>query len=125
MMPSKDRARRRIIERRSKAKRRKELGEKVWLEKLWIKMMWWRYRLSKHGFDLLVKKQKGRCVCGRSLFGKRRPHVDHDPSCCPENMKSCGKCIRGLLCFRCNIVLGLYKKDLKLLPDYLKRYIKK
>jgi hypothetical protein len=30
--------------------------------------------------------------------------------CCPGK-KSCGKCIRGLLCARCNSAIGLFDED--------------
>ncbi|WP_084518142.1 endonuclease domain-containing protein [Microtetraspora niveoalba] len=29
-------------------------------------------------------------------------HLDHDHRCCPKKGESCGKCIRGLLCWTCN-----------------------
>jgi hypothetical protein len=32
--------------------------------------------------------------------------VDHDHRCCPGRRRSCGKCIRGLLCSGCNTGLG-------------------
>jgi hypothetical protein len=31
--------------------------------------------------------------------------IDHDHKCCPK--LSCGKCFRGLLCNRCNTILGM------------------
>lgn len=38
-------------------------------------------------------------------------HLDHDHACCPEKGQSCGKCIRGLLCFGCNgAVISWYER---------------
>jgi hypothetical protein len=31
--------------------------------------------------------------------------LDHDHSCCPGE-RTCGKCIRGVMCTKCNIALG-------------------
>lgn len=31
--------------------------------------------------------------------------VDHDHACCPST-RSCGRCIRGLLCYNCNMYMG-------------------
>lgn len=39
--------------------------------------------------------------------------VDHDHNCC-EGAISCGKCIRGILCRKCNVALGYLQDDANL-----------
>lgn len=36
--------------------------------------------------------------------------VDHDHACCPSK-RSCGKCIRGLLCHFCNMAAGFLRDN--------------
>lgn len=45
----------------------------------------------------------------------RQVVVDHDHTCCPGN-KSCGKCVRGVLCPKCNWGLGHFRDN----PAYLR-----
>jgi hypothetical protein len=52
--------------------------------------------------------QGGCCAICRQPDGT--PRVDHDHACCPGD-KSCGRCVRGLLCHRCNVALGLLDDD--------------
>lgn len=69
--------------------------------------------ISRHGIKLenfqerLAKQDHACAVCRRDNIGKGRGrlHIDHDHSCCP-GPKSCGKCVRGLLCTYCNTGLG-------------------
>jgi hypothetical protein len=37
--------------------------------------------------------------------------IDHDHECCPEKGRSCGVCVRGILCGRCNVGLGMFQDD--------------
>jgi hypothetical protein len=67
-----------------------------------------RYAMSLDDYDSMSERQSGRCaVCGTNCPGGPGSvlHVDHDHSCCP-GQKTCGKCVRGLLCDKCNKALG-------------------
>jgi hypothetical protein len=71
-----------------------------------------QYNLSPEQYDMMVMVQQGKClICKR----EEELHVDHDHSCCPENGRSCGKCVRGLLCNNCNNGIGRFKDDIRLL----------
>lgn len=73
-----------------------------------------RYGITADQYQaLLVAQSDGCALCGRPP-GDRRLHVDHDHSCC-ESTKSCGRCVRGLLCSQCNAGLGMFNDD----PDRL------
>ena len=70
-------------------------------------------------FNAMWAKQEGLCaVCGGLMLPKGKEltsvTVDHDHNCCPPN-KSCGRCVRGLIHQRCNMVLGYSGDDQKLL----------
>lgn len=70
-----------------------------------------KYQLTEEGYETMYNNQGGKCAICDMDFGflKKKPGVDHDHSCC-DGVDSCGKCVRGLLCPRCNLVLGLYEK---------------
>lgn len=74
------------------------------------------FNITIEQYELLFNNQNGLCaLCkqpekityqkeiqdGVFVETPRRLAVDHDHSCCDGN-RSCGKCIRGLLCFDCN-----------------------
>lgn len=81
-----------------------------------------KYNMTRDEYVDLELKQNGLCaICKEPETQKRRLSVDHDHACCPGS-NSCGKCIRGLLCFRCNSVLGQIsdnKNILQSMIDYL------
>ena len=83
--------------------------------------LWGSYRLTQEDYDRLLEEQSGLCA----ICLETGPlQVDHDHSCCPGE-KSCGDCVRGLLCRRCNYtILGAAKDNAELLQraaDYVKR----
>ena len=52
-------------------------------------------------------KKNGCFACGSN----DKLRVDHDHFCCPEG-QSCDKCVRGILCHKCNTALGLLDDDM-------------
>lgn len=80
------------------------------------------YNLTRDDYVDMEKSQNGVCkICGEKEKYKNRLSVDHDHSCC-SGIKSCGKCVRGLLCSTCNRILGQVKDNKILLQkmiDYL------
>lgn len=83
-----------------------------------------KYRLSLEEYDRLLAEQGGGCgMCGSDNAGRwRNFHVDHDHKCCPTSGKSCGKCVRGLLCGPCNRILGQIENHGAKAASYLARY---
>jgi hypothetical protein len=58
---------------------------------------------------MLAGQGQACAMCRRPFKKGERVCADHDHACCPPSpttAKTCGKCIRGLLCFRCNTALG-------------------
>lgn len=83
------------------------------------------YGLTVELFEEMLASQGGGCaVCGDLPEPGKSLHVDHDHSCC-SGERSCGKCVRGLLCSNCNLLLGLASDSPSLLRSaitYLSRF---
>ena len=77
------------------------------------------YGLTADQRDKKFQDQGNVCkICKRLC----KPCVDHNHACC-SGKRSCGRCLRDILCSRCNTVLGRTKDDVTLLltmVDYLR-----
>lgn len=82
-----------------------------------------RYGMTATELQQLLEAQGNECAvrnCG-SLEG--RPWVvDHDHGCCPTRSASCGDCVRGILCYSCNVALGLAREKVGILQG-LQEYL--
>lgn len=73
------------------------------------------YGLTQAQFDARFEAQGRKCaICPRTEpagHGTGGWHVDHDHACCTARKRSCGKCIRGILCSNCNLMIGNGQDD--------------
>lgn len=83
----------------------------------WLK---WKYGIDRSEFDALAAMQGGRCaICQETPSPTRQGktlHIDHD---------HISGSVRGLLCHRCNLVLGHVDESVEVLRaaiEYLQRY---
>ncbi len=77
------------------------------------------YKISLNQFEIM--SANGCEICGKHGAEYKKLHVDHDHACCPvakynkkgnvnTYFKTCGLCVRGILCDGCNAAVGLYEK---------------
>lgn len=68
------------------------------------------YNLTLKRYLEILARQGGVCgICGDPPPEDTLFHVDHDHSCC-SGERTCGLCIRGLLCARCNLGISLMER---------------
>src|SRR6202521_5388513 len=95
-----------------KSSKQKEWGNKNYNKE--------EHKLSRNGtnlfqYYLMLCAQNGVCaVCKEPPPKDQRLCIDHDHLCC-AGFKSCGKCVRGLLCHRCNTSLGKFEDNIQIL----------
>lgn len=84
-------------------------------DKTWAHHIKNRYNISQDRYYEMLFSQGGGCaLCGLQSANGRRLAIDHDHSCCPKTGYSCGKCVRGLLCDRCNNTI----ERIESIPDW-------
>lgn len=79
-----------------------------------------KYGITKVIFEKMLADQNGVCAICKGKPNRNYLSVDHDHACCP-GVKTCGNCIRGLLCAACNAFLGRVNDN----PDTLIEYLNK
>lgn len=97
---------------------------------IWARHLRLSYKMTPEQWQALLNRQNDVCaICGNketiTTKGKLlRLAIDHDHNCCSGD-KTCGKCIRGLICSSCNNGIGRFKDNPALLraaAEYIERY---
>lgn len=77
---------------------------------------WKRHHLTEQQYKDLLDKFEGKChICKINNANS----IDHDHSCCDKN-RSCGKCVRGVLCRGCNTAIGSLKENKEIILNLVK-----
>lgn len=99
-------------------KYKKLFPEKLEKKNFQSKIALGRYEITFEEYKRLLKKQKGVCaICGKKNKSGRAIAIDH-------NHKT--NTVRGLLCHNCNVALGMFEDDIKLLKKaitYLQKHL--
>lgn len=91
-----------------------------------------KYGMTRESFMKLLESQGSSCAyCGTDLVVEGRKvnsaFIDHDHGCCPNKDSTCGYCVRGILCPKCNTAMGVLGLDdlsqLHRLESYLRQRI--
>lgn len=76
----------------------------------------------KMKYNLTLEQYKALLAAGCEVCGELEGlHIDHDHMCCPSQT-TCGKCVRGVLCNRHNVALGMVNdsvEELQKLIEYV------
>lgn len=81
-----------------------------------------RYGLTQDDFDRMLEEQDYACAMCPTLFEDGDPvFIDHDHNCCEDEKRSCGRCVRGLLCLRCNVAVGYIERYGDMARAYLEK----
>lgn len=79
--------------------------------------LYYLYGVTLSEFNSILEAQGGACAVCEKLSHKYV--IDHSHACCP-GIRSCGECVRGVICHSCNTALGAVEDD----ADTLRKLIK-
>jgi hypothetical protein len=75
-----------------------------------------KYNLSESDYRNLFEEQNNKCaICGNTFNGKLKGFVDHDHT---------GNFVRGILCTKCNTLLGMANDNIEILENAIKYLMK-
>lgn len=81
------------------------------------------FRANRYGISVDKMNQMLELGCG--ICGSfEKLIIDHDHSCCNKQNYSCGNCVRGVICNRCNLGLAHFEDSIdKMLNaiEYIRR----
>ena len=87
----------------------------------WEKYIFNTYTLTANEYWAIYEAQGGRCaICKRATGARKRLSIDHDHSCCSGRGKTCGRCVRAILHYKCNTAIGMFNDS----PEMLRKAIK-
>lgn len=79
------------------------------------------YGLDADAVEAMWESQGRACAICRRLTDITDLNIDHDHACCETRgkkmTKTCGQCVRGLLCRSCNLMLGHAQDNLDVLAS--------
>lgn len=115
-------SRRYYLKNKDKIRARQKIWEKsnpLKMREKWLKAT---YNMTLEQYDVMMYLQDGVCaLCRTPCRARKNLSVDHNHKCCP-GYKSCGKCIRGLICNACNNGLGRFNDNKEILTRAI-RYL--
>lgn len=74
----------------------------------------YEHLLSEQGYRCQICRMHVDDITHGSKYRRSALAVDHDHQCCPGS-RSCGLCVRGLLCSPCNTLIGMARDDSSIL----------
>lgn len=105
--------------KRANARREAGTTPKITPEYQRWNLIWVRYRMRQADWEKMFQDQGERCVFGCTEPGTGGWAVDHDHRCC-DGRKSCGKCVRGILCQPHNMAMHYVDRFTDQMDDMVK-----